>query len=64
MEIVVIKNFNSEPRAQIAASILRDNGIECAVNGENTAYSWGVSKVTLSVCKEDEERALELLADY
>ncbi len=66
MEIVVVKSFNSDVRAQIAAAVLRDNGIECAIAGENLINVMPLAggQVTLSVNSIDQDRAEALLADY
>ncbi len=65
MEIIVIKRYNSPVRAQIAASYLRDNDIECEVNGDNLASVLPLSgeQVTVSVRQSDAERARELLRE-
>ncbi len=65
MEIIVIKRYNSQIRAQIAASYLRDNDIECEVNGENLVYATPLvaGQVTVSVRQSDVDRAKELLRE-
>lgn len=63
-EIVVIKYFYSEMEAHIAAGLLRDNGIECSVDGSllvNITIFPGAFQLSLSVLAKDESRAKELL---
>lgn len=63
-DVVVIKRYNSASIAYIDAGLLRQNGIECQVNGENliNAMPMTSEQVTLSVLKENEAQALELLS--
>ncbi len=65
MEPTIVKRYNSAPRAQIAASYLRDNGIECEVDGESLNYAIPLTgqQITLTVKAEDAARATELLAE-
>lgn len=66
MNIVSIKHFNSQARAQIAASMLSDAGIDCQVDGENliNVMPLTAGQVTLKVREEDEAAALEVLRDF
>lgn len=63
-DVAIIKRYNSSAVAYIDAGLLRDQGIECQINGENliNAMPMTSEQVTLSVLKEDEQAALELLA--
>lgn len=63
MNIVIIKRYNSPSEAYLDASLLKDNEIECAVNGENLINVMPLvgDQVTLSVREQDEQRAKELL---
>lgn len=63
MKLVVIKKYSSEMEADIDATFLRSNGVECAVGN---AYSASVmpylpQMVTLSVMEDKEQLALEML---
>lgn len=62
---VVIKEFISPQRAELAATILRDSGIECEIIGELLNYVMPHigTQVKLIVRTEDEEAALTVLKD-
>ncbi|MEF9950059.1 MAG: hypothetical protein RR980_02750 [Mucinivorans sp.] len=66
MDIVIIKRYNSASEAYIDAGLLRDNDIDCAVNGEDLINAMPIigEQITLSVRKEDQARALDLLHEY
>ena len=61
--IVVIKRYNTAAIAQIDASFLRSEGIECAVNGDNsgTIMPYITEQITLSTLEENAEEAKKLL---
>ncbi len=67
-EIVDLKRYSSPFEANIEAGLLRDNGIECEVTGENLINvvlpAITEQLVTLRVRKEDEQSALEILSQH
>lgn len=65
MKLVIIKRYTSGNEAYIDAGMLRENGIECAVNGDisGTVLNYIQEQVTLCVREEDVAQASELLSD-
>lgn len=65
MKIVDIKNYNSEPEAQLAKQFLEENGIQSIVSGTDFLYHSGVAPKGIGIqVKEDEaEKALKILKD-
>ncbi len=63
MKLVTINRYSSAVSANIDASMLRANGIECAVEGENTSaiLPYLPQMVELVVREDDERQACELL---
>lgn len=61
--IEIIKRYNSAEMAYIDATLLRDNEIDCAVDGATVAATlpYLQSEVTLSVRQEDAAKARTLL---
>lgn len=65
MDLVVVKKYQSEVEADIDATFLRANGVECVVNN---AFSASVmpylpTMITLSVMEDMEVKAIEMLED-
>lgn len=62
-QIVIIKRYNFATEAYIDAGMLRENGIECAINGDNAsaALPYLQEAITLSVRSDDQKVALQLL---
>ncbi len=63
MKLVTIKRYSSAVSANIDAAMLRSNGIECAVDGENTStiLPYLPQVVELVVREEDQQQACYLL---
>lgn len=63
MTIEIIKRYTSAERAYIEAGLLRDNDIDCAVDGATVAATlpYLQSEVTLSVRQDDAPKAKALL---
>lgn len=64
MKETIIKHYNQASEAYIDAGMLRENGIECSINGEyasSLVVPMLQDVVTLTVLEADEARARELL---
>lgn len=63
---IVLREFNLATRAELAATILRDLGIECVLEGGivNTVMPYLQHSVRLVVRAQDEAVAREALADF
>lgn len=62
-QIVIIKRYNAPMEAYIDQGMLRENGIECAVDGADTTsmLPYLQDAVTLSVRSQDVTAAEQLL---
>lgn len=62
-EITIIGHYNSPTEAYLDATLLRDNEIECVVDGDEliNAMPLAGGQVTLSVLSSNAARARELL---
>ena len=62
-EITIIGRYNSSAEAYVAASLLKDHGIECAVNGEDLVNVMPLvgGQITLSVRTQDAAQSRSLL---
>lgn len=66
MNLVVADTFTSDVSANIAAGMLRANGVECVLDGEIISTVMGIQlspqeSIRLMVREEDLPRALKLL---
>lgn len=63
---IVLREFNIGARAELAASLLRDLGITCELEGGiiNTVLPYLQHSVRLIVRAEDEQRAREALVNF
>lgn len=63
MDLVVIKRYTSPIEADIDATFLRSQGVECAVDNGMSAsiMPYLQDMVTLSVMEDKEAQAMELL---
>ncbi len=66
--MVTIAHFYEQTQAHLVKAFLEGSGIECFLLDENMAtiglYTKTIGGFRLSVCKEDEIRALEALEIY
>ena len=59
--LVRLYSVTDPTEAELIKNLLRDNNIECAVDGEHQAGFTGVLRVGITVWEKDFDRAKELL---